>query len=90
MATRQSVKDFLSKSSEVYDGAIEQYETYLKQEHYNDLEYTEAQMKLEDMVNELNKLTLSATDEQKEQLYRTRLQLQSLQNQMILKKSYQK
>ncbi|ALC82080.1 MULTISPECIES: YtzC family protein [Bacillus] len=90
MATRQSVEDFLAKSSEVYDSASEQYETYLKQEHFNDPEYIEAQVKLEDLVNELNKLTLSANDQQKELLYRTRLQLQSLQNQMILKKSYQK
>lgn len=90
MATRQSVTDFLEKSSEIYKSASDQYEMYLKQEHYNDPEYIEAQLKLEEAVNELNKLTLSANDEQKEQLYRNRLQLQSLQNQMILKKSYQK
>ncbi len=39
--------------------------TASKQEHYNDNEYSEAQMMLENAVNELNKLSLSANDQQR-------------------------
>ncbi len=62
--------------------------TASKQEHYNDNEYSEAQMMLENAVNELNKLSLSANDQQREQLYRMRLQLQTLQNNMILQRNF--
>lgn len=62
--------------------------TASKQEHYNDNEYSETQMMLENAVNELNKLSLSANDQQREQLYRMRLQLQTLQNNMILQRNF--
>ncbi|MED4453152.1 YtzC family protein [Metabacillus fastidiosus] len=84
MATRQSVDDHLQKSTDTYEYAKEQYKIASQQEHYNELEYTDAQQMLEDAVNDLNKLTLSSNDQQREQLYRMRLQLQDLQNDMTL------
>ncbi|MBD1380214.1 YtzC family protein [Metabacillus arenae] len=84
MATRQSVEDYLQQGEDTLRYAREQYETGAKQEHFNDTEYMKAQQMLEDTVNDLNKLSLSANDQQKEQLYRMRLQLQQLQNEMIL------
>lgn len=84
MATRQSVTECLDNCSNTYDFAQSQYTEGRKQEHYNDTEYSKAQQMLEDAVNECNALTLSANDQQKEQLYRMRIQLQQLQNEMIL------
>ncbi|MGG4488624.1 YtzC family protein [Metabacillus idriensis] len=84
MATRQSVTECLDRCTNTYDYARSQYAEGSKQEHYNDTEYSQAQQMLEDAVNECNSLTLSANDQQKEQLYRMRLQLQQLQNEMIL------
>ncbi|PLR68519.1 YtzC family protein [Bacillus sp. UMB0893] len=84
MATRQSVTECLERCTNSYDYAQNQYTEGAKQEHYNDTEYTKAQQMLEDAVNECNSMTLSANDQQKEQLYRMRLQLQQLQNEMIL------
>ncbi|QNG60850.1 YtzC family protein [Bacillus sp. PAMC26568] len=84
MATRQSVTECLERCTNSYDYARNQYTEGSKQEHYNDTEYTKAQQMLEDAVNECNSMTLSANDQQKEQLYRMRLQLQQLQNEMIL------
>lgn len=84
MATRQSVDEHLQQCMQAYDYAEEQLKIASKQEHYNDQEYSDAQMQLEDAVNALNKLWLSSNDQQREQLYRMRLQLQSLQNNMIL------
>ncbi|MCO4849606.1 YtzC family protein [Bacillus vallismortis] len=84
MATRQSVDEHLQQCMQVYDYAEEQIKIASKQEHDNDQEYSEAQMQLENAVNALNKLWLSSNDQQREQLYRMRLQLQTLQNHMIL------
>ncbi|MCD7032665.1 YtzC family protein [Metabacillus sp. GX 13764] len=86
MATRQSVTDHLNMCSETLSYAQGQYHNGRMQEHYNDTEYTKAQQMLEDAVNDSNKLSLSANDQQKEELYRMRLQLQELQNEMILQR----
>lgn len=60
----------------------------LRQEHYNEDEFSKAQLMLEDAVNELEKLKDVANDQQRERLDRARVQMQSLQNQMILGISY--
>ncbi|MTH54485.1 DUF2524 family protein [Bacillus mangrovi] len=86
MATRESVEEYMQTCTDTYNYAKEQFESGAKQEHYHDEEYTKAQSMLEDAVNDLNKLTLSCNDQQKEQLYRMRLQLQQLQNEMILQR----
>ncbi|MFY4774491.1 YtzC family protein [Metabacillus sp. RGM 3146] len=84
MATRQSVSDHLKMCSETLQYAEEQFKSGCMQEHYNDTEYTKAQTMLEDAVNDINKLSLSSNEQQREELYRMRLQLQELQNNMIL------
>lgn len=86
MATRQSVTDHMNMCSETLAYAQGQYQNGRMQEHYNDTEYSKAQLMLEDAVNDINKLSLSANDQQKEELYRMRLQLQELQNEMILQR----
>ncbi|APH04007.1 YtzC family protein [Bacillus weihaiensis] len=85
MATRQSVNEYLERCNEALEYAREQYQTGAQQEHYNATEYTDALQKLEEAVNDINHLSLSANDQQQDQLYRMRLQLQQLQNEMILK-----
>ena len=85
MATRQSVEECIQHCQQALEyAANEQYIEGLKQEHYNDEEYTNAQQKLQDALAEVEKLSLSANDQQREQLHRMRLQLQHLQNEMIL------
>jgi polyhydroxyalkanoate synthesis regulator phasin len=84
MATRQSVDEFLQHCEDVIRYAKEQYTEAQKQEHYNDLEYTQAQQMLETAINDLAHLALSCNAQQREQLHRMRLQLQQLQNEMIL------
>jgi len=85
MATRQSVNEYLQRCTDAIEYAREQYKGGAQQEHYNETEYTKALQGLEDSVNEINHLSLSANDQQQDQLYRMRLQLQELQNKMILK-----
>ncbi|MDQ0160965.1 YtzC family protein [Bacillus alveayuensis] len=84
MATRQSVENFIQRCEDTLHFAREQYLEGAKQEHYNDTEYTKAQQMLENTLEELAQLEMSANAEQREQLYRMRLRLQSLQNDMIL------
>ncbi|MFC0274943.1 YtzC family protein [Metabacillus herbersteinensis] len=86
MATRQSVNEYLQNCTDAIDYARTQYETGAKQEHYNATEYTKAQQMLEDAVNDINHLSLSANAQQQDQLYRMRLQLQALQNDMTIQR----
>ncbi|OAS88710.1 MULTISPECIES: YtzC family protein [Metabacillus] len=85
MATRQSVDEYLQRCTEAIEYAREQYKTGSQQEHYNQTEYTKALQGLENAVNDINHLSLSANDQQQDQLYRMRLQLQQLQNEMIIR-----
>ncbi|WP_449537322.1 YtzC family protein [Ferdinandcohnia sp. Marseille-Q9671] len=84
MATRQSVDAFLQRCEDSIQYAQEQITVARKQEHYNDTEYTDAQMQLEEVTNELAKLAQSCNDQQRERLHRMRIQLQQLQNDMTL------
>ncbi|MFT4414913.1 YtzC family protein [Fredinandcohnia humi] len=84
MATRQSVEAFLQRCEDSIRNAQEQMNIARQQEHYNTTEYTDAQMQLEEVTNELAKLSQSCNGQQREQLHRMRLQLQQLQNDMTL------
>ncbi|MEH7224169.1 YtzC family protein [Bacillus sp. JJ1566] len=84
MATRQSVEAFLQRCEDTLRNAQEQITTARRQEAYNETEYTDAQMQLEEVTNELAKLAMSCNGQQREQLHRMRLQLQQLQNDMTL------
>jgi hypothetical protein len=84
MATRQSVDEYLQRCTEAIEYAREQSKNRAQQEHYNVTEFTNALQGLENAVNDINHLSLSANDQQQDQLYRMRLQLQQIQNDMIL------
>ncbi|MDT2045136.1 hypothetical protein CHN50_12920 [Priestia aryabhattai] len=84
MATRQSVDKLLQQCEDALQYAQSQLSEGMKQEHYNDTEYTKAQLGLENAYKELEELAHSANDQQREQLYRMRLQIQQIQNRMIL------
>ncbi|WP_243385985.1 YtzC family protein [Bacillus kexueae] len=84
MATRESIESCIKKCEDVLTFAREQLNEASKQEHYNETEYTKAQQLLEQSLQDIAQLERSASDQQKEQLYRERLKLQSLQNEMII------
>lgn len=85
MATRQSIENCLHQCEQAIDFAQQQFSESSKQEHYNDVEYTEAMQQLEAAYNDLAQLAHSANAQQREQLNRMRLQLQQMQNQMTLR-----
>ncbi|MBN6889352.1 polyhydroxyalkanoate synthesis regulator phasin [Cytobacillus horneckiae] len=84
MATRDSVDQLMQQCEDALRFAQEQYQDGRTQEHYNDIDYTQALTYLENAYNDLVTLAHSANAEQREQLHRMRLQLQQLQNQMII------
>lgn len=65
LATRQSVGEHIQRSEDAYDYALSQFETASRQEHYNETEYSDARLMLENAVNELNKLSLFANEQRK-------------------------
>jgi len=84
VATRQSIDECLQRCDNAIEQAQEQYTEGLRQEHYHDLDYTNALQQLEASYNEVCQLANSSNSQQREILHRKRLQLQALQNQMIL------
>lgn len=84
MGERQSIDKSIELAQETLVYAEEQLYIGQLQEHHNDVEYSEAQQLIETAMIELEKLEGIATPEQKEELYRMRLQLQQLQSKMII------
>lgn len=84
MATRKSIDECLQRCDSAIQQAEDQYTEGLRQEHYHDLDYTNALQQLEASYNEVCQLANSSNSQQREILHRKRLQLQALQNQMIL------
>lgn len=84
MATRLSVDNCIKKCDEVIKYAEEQYKAGMLQEHYYDVEFSEAMLDMEKAYQELVKLNDSANAQQRERLNRERVRLQQLQNKMIL------
>ncbi len=84
MTTRDALEKFIMECEQTLEYAREQLIDGLRQEHYNDIEYTNAQQMLEDRYNELMAIYRSANAQQRERLDRMRYAIQSLQNEMIL------
>ncbi len=74
----------VQKAKEAYDYAVEQLEIGMRQEHYNDIEYSQAQAGIEEALIELEKVANLANAENKDEFYRLRRQLTQLQHQMII------
>jgi len=83
MTTRQAIDKLMQQCEDAVRFGQEQLVEGQRQEHYNDTEFTKAQMGLENAYKELEEFAHSANAQQREQLYRMRLQVQQLQNQLI-------
>jgi Protein of unknown function (DUF2524) len=84
MGDRSAIQETLSMAQEAVDLAKEQLNISRLQESYNGIEYSQAQQLLETATMEIEKLERLAVPEQKDELYRKRLQIQQLQNEMII------
>ncbi|AAP11650.1 YtzC family protein [Bacillus tropicus] len=84
MAERQSLESYITQAEQAVEYAKEQLDLGMRQEHYNTMEYSDAQLQLEQAYNDLQTMQQHANDEQREQLNRARMAIRQLQHQMII------
>ncbi|AAT63608.1 MULTISPECIES: YtzC family protein [Bacillus] len=84
MAERQSLESYITQAEQAVEYAKEQLDQGMRQEHYNTMEYSDAQLQLEQAYNDLQTMQQHANDEQREQLNRARMAIRQLQHQMII------
>ncbi|MDA2272255.1 hypothetical protein CBR59_14480 [Bacillus thuringiensis] len=84
MAERQSLESYITQAEQAVEYAKEQLDQGIRQEHYNTMEYSDAQLQLEQAYNDLQTMQQHANDEQREQLNRARMAIRQLQHQMII------
>ncbi|ABK87523.1 conserved hypothetical protein [Bacillus thuringiensis str. Al Hakam] len=84
MAERQSLESYITQAEQAVEYAKEQLDQGMRQEHYNTMEYADAQLQLEQAYNDLQTMQQHANDEQREQLNRARMAIRQLQHQMII------
>ncbi|CUB11059.1 YtzC family protein [Bacillus tropicus] len=84
MAERQSLESYITQAEQAVEYAKEQLNQGMRQEHYNTMEYSDAQLQLEQAYNDLQTMQQHANDEQREQLNRARMAIRQLQHQMII------
>lgn len=84
MAEHATVEQQIDHTKNVIKHAEQQLDYATRQESQTTEEaYTNAQLQLEEAYSELERLSLSATPEQRYQLDRVRQQLQLVQEQMV-------
>ena len=83
MAERQSLEAYITQAEQAVEYAKEQLDQGMRQEHYNTMEYSDAQLQLEQAYNDLQTMQQHANDEQREQLNRARMAIRQLQHQMV-------
>ncbi|MFX3623697.1 MAG: DUF2524 family protein [Ectobacillus sp.] len=84
MTDRYSLDQCIHDAEQAMQYAREQLETGMKQEHYNHIEYSDAQLQLEQAVISLEKMLDNANAEQRERIDRTLAMMRNLQHQMII------
>lgn len=84
MAERQALEDCINQAGQAMEYAKEQLDMGMRQEHYNKMNYSDAQLQLEQAYNDLQTMQQHANDEQREQLNRARMAVRQLQHQMII------
>lgn len=84
MGTRQSIDHFLEQCEGALRFADFEYVEASKQEHWDDESYQNAQLYLEEILNEMEPIYASANREQKERLQRMKAQLDLMKHDMIV------
>ncbi|OLO42514.1 hypothetical protein BTR23_00405 [Alkalihalophilus pseudofirmus] len=87
MAIHQQVDFYLLKANEVIEQAQEQLNLGMQVQEGDAADYSNAQQQLEDILQEIDAISRSATAEQRDQLGRAQQRIRQMQNQMILQRS---
>ncbi|MDL4842580.1 DUF2524 family protein [Aquibacillus rhizosphaerae] len=84
MATRESVDNLISQANACISEAENQLDITNRNGYEIDSAYSEAQRKLADMEQEIQKLMDSASHQQRDQLHRVHLAVSQHMNDMVL------
>lgn len=84
MATHEQVKLMLQKVDEILQFAEGELNSYKQVQGGDELKFDEAQQQLEQVNMQIERLLISATREQRDQLFRGQQQVNQMQNKMIL------
>ena len=84
MTDRAFGQEQIQQAKKAMDYAAEQLEIGMRQEHYNDIEYSDAQMKLEQAIRGLTQVEHLANRENRDEFSRLRIQMEQLKNQMVV------
>jgi len=74
----------VKQAQAAYDYAVQQLEEGMRQEHFNGIEYSDAQLQLEQAIQKLEQVERLANVENRDEFNRLRRQLVQLQHQMII------
>lgn len=86
MAVQRDVEQRIEMTKEAIKYAEDQLDAMSRQESQTTAEaYSDAQMRLEEALTDLEVISKSANPEQKNQIDRTRMQLTQIQEQMVFK-----
>ena len=85
MAIHEQVNECVAKADQIIIHAREQLDQARQVQEGDPVKYSEAQLQLEQMEEELDALIRSATPEQRYQLQRAQQRVREMQNDMILK-----
>ena len=83
MTTRDSLNQCIDNAEQALQYAKEQLDRGKQQEHYNMMEYSDAQLQLEQAVMALEKMEHNANEQQRERIDRALIQLRNMQHEMI-------
>ncbi|KHF40285.1 DUF2524 family protein [Halalkalibacter okhensis] len=86
MAERTHLEHFLEKAETTLEEAQKTFDDSQRVQEGDYGEYIQAQRNLQELNDELGTLMHAATPEQRDQLYRTQIQVNQLQNHFILKR----
>ncbi|MDT8859953.1 YtzC family protein [Alkalihalobacillus sp. MEB130] len=86
MAERTHLEHFLERAEATLEIAQQTFNDSQRVQPGDPDEYTQAQRDLQDLNDELDTLMHAATPEQRDQLHRTQIQVNQLQNHFILKR----
>lgn len=84
MTDRYSLDQCISSAQSVLEASKEQVKIAMKQEHYNDIEYSDSQFQLEQALLSLESMMHNANAEQRERIDRMVANIRNVQHQMII------
>lgn len=83
MTDRYSYDQSITNAEDILEASKKQLDLAMRQEHYNDIEYSDAQLQLEQALLSLEAIFHSSNGQQRESIDRITARIRNMQHQMI-------